>query len=503
VASQEAQIFRSAVTRLLGLQFGDEKLEFLDTVLARRAKETGQDSGSYLRGLDQGPAGSGEAAALAEALTVTETFFLRNGDHFKALVSEALPLRLKACFPHRRLRIVSAACASGEEAYSLAIILKENFPDFAPGDLAITAVDVNPAMLRIAAEGLYSTWSMRETSAALRDKYFRPVGKNFQVREDILDAVRFEHRNLVEPNSDLWRTASLDVVFCRNMLMYLSPEAAVALVSRIARALAPGGYLFLGHAETLRGLSRDFHLCHTHETFYYRRQDGAESTDLPAHQAPPALVEAYEPLSWDPSLSWVESIQRSSQRIADLAGASPRDHAAAALAGVPGESRSLAPILELMGRERFADALESLERMSLGGERDGDVQLLGAVLLANLGRRDEAREACLRLLARDEFNAGAHYVLALCHEHAGDLSAAVEEDRTAVYLDPGFALPLMHLGLLARRAEPWRSRVYLGQALQLLAREDSSRILLFGGGFSRQGLLQICRNALDSCEVAP
>ncbi|HTA16248.1 MAG TPA: protein-glutamate O-methyltransferase CheR [bacterium] len=497
-------MFRSAVTRLLGLQFGDDKLDFLETVLARRAKEAGQDSGSYLRSLEEGPTGKGEAAALAEALTVTETFFLRNGDHFKALVSEALPRRLNASFPRRRLRIVSAACASGEEAYSLAIVLKENFPDFAPGELSITAVDVNPAMLRIAAEGLYSTWSMRETPSAMRDKYFRAAGKNFQLREDILGAVRFEHRNLAEPNSDLWQPSSLDVVFCRNMLMYLSPEAAVALVARIARALAPGGYLFLGHAETLRGLSRDFHLCHTHETFYYRRQDSAEILDLPPPQVPAAVVEPEGPMAWDPSLSWVEAIQRSSQRIADLAGASPaRDQAAAVLAGVPGESRNLAPIFELMGRERFTDALESLERLTQGGERDGDVQLLGAVLLANLGRRAEAREACLRLLARDEFNAGAHYVLALCHEHAGDLAAAVDEDRTAVYLDPGFALPLMHLGLLARRAEPWRSRVYLGQALQLLAREDSSRVLLFGGGFSRQGLLQICRNALDSCEVAP
>ncbi|HTB22547.1 MAG TPA: protein-glutamate O-methyltransferase CheR [bacterium] len=503
MASQEAQIFRSAVTRLLGLQFGDDKLDFLESVLARRAKEAGQDTGSYLRGLAEGPTGSGEAGALAEALTVTETFFLRNGDHFRALVSEAIPRRLQAGLPSRRLRMVSAACASGEEAYSLAMVLRENFPELAPGDLSITAVDINPAMLRLAAAALYSPWAMRETPPAMRDTYFRAVGKNFQVREDIRDAVRFEHRNLVEPNSDLWQPSSLDVVFCRNMLMYLSPEAAVVLVSRIARALAPGGYLFLGHAETLRGLSRDFHLCHTHETFYYRRQDGADILDLSIPRESPAPAAVEPAAAWLGTLSWMDAIQRSSNRIAELAQAAPPgDSSAPPRTGPAAESRNLAPVLELMGRERFADALESLERITQGGQQDGDALLLGAVLQANLGRLAEAREACQRLLVGDEFNAGAHYVMALCREHAGEVAAAAEEDRTAVYLDPSFALPHLHLGLLARKEEPRRSRVYLEQALQLLAREDSSRVLLFGGGFSRQGLLQICRNALDSCEVA-
>jgi chemotaxis protein methyltransferase CheR len=120
--------------------------------------------------------------------------------------------------------------------------------------------------------------------------------------------------------------------------------------------------------------------------------------------------------------------------------------------------------------------------------------------LANAGKLAEAEAACGALLKRDEFNAGAHYVMALCREHAGDWRAAGGHDQTAIYLDPSFAMPHLHMGLLARRADDLvAARRELYQATLLLEREDASRILLFGGGFSRAALIELCQRELKAC----
>src|SRR5262249_52511597 len=145
------------------------------------------------------------------------------------------------------------------------------------------ALDVNPAMLERAARGRYTSWALRETSDELRRRWFQKDARGFVVDERIRAAVTFERQNLVEASQQVLPDAAYDVVFFRNVVMYFPPDAARAVIERLTRALVPGGYLFLGHAETLRGLSQDFQLCHTHDTFYYRAKD-----------APPSSVRAVE-----------------------------------------------------------------------------------------------------------------------------------------------------------------------------------------------------------------
>jgi chemotaxis protein methyltransferase CheR len=133
-------------------------------------------------------------------------------------------------------------------------------------------------------------------------------------------------------------------------------------------------------------------------------------------------------------------------------------------------------------------------------ETDTDVLLLRAVLLLSSGDAVRAEEVCERVLALDELNAEAHYVKALCREHAGDPAAAANHDHYALYLDPTFAMPRLHLGLMAKRAgDAEGARRELARALALLAGEAGSRILLLGGGFGRDALLAFCRAELRAC----
>jgi chemotaxis protein methyltransferase CheR len=493
VRPDQVERFRAAVSRRFGLSFDDTKTSFLEEVLERRAGQAHRSADAYLASFE-GEA-SAELRALLPELTVGETYFFRNKDQFRALAELALPERMRARGSDRRLRILSAGCASGEEPYSLSILLQEHVTD-PSWDVSILAVDVNPGALERAARGRYTTWSLRETEPALERRWFRAEGRDLVLVDAARARVRFEERNLVADDPHLWAPGTYDVVFCRNVLMYLTAESAQGVVERIGHALAPGGYLFLGHAETLRGLSGDFHLRHTHETFYYQRR---ELTDGPEPRSRPVLPAATAPDATPDT--WIQRIQFASDRIEQMTDAR---RSSTPLPAASTATRDLGPALDLLAEERYAEALDSVRALPSEVACDPDAMLLRAVLLTHGGRLRDAEEACARVLEVDELNAGAHYALAVCREGVDDRRGAVEHDQVAIYLDGSFAMPRLHLGLLARkRGDQEAARRELGQAMVLLQREDPSRVLLFGGGFRREALLALCRAELAACGACP
>lgn len=505
LGSAELALFQSAIAERLGLRFDDGRLTFLAEVLARRVQARRLSAGAYLAALVARLEASDELSALARELTVGETYFFRHADQFHAFRDVALPERLSARALSRSLRLLSVGCASGEEPYSLAILLRER--GLEPGfEVAIQGLDLNPDSLAKAAAGLYSPWSLRETPADLRERWFTQEGRDFRLARALRDSVRFAQHNLIADAPTLLQKGATDVIFCRNVLMYFTPAHAVAIVARLARALAPGGFLFLGHAETLRGLSHAFHLRHTHNTFYYQRRDDEDH----------ALDDVTPERSWSSSASpalepkgdwvgpWLDAVARSSERIRELGSNAMAPAAPVPTPAPPSESypppprdNRLEQPLQLLRDDRFADALDAMHRLSPSEKADPAALLLRAALLTHQGDLSEAEGTCHELLRRDDLNAGAHYLLALCNERRGQLPAAVEHDLTAVYLDADFAMPHLHLGLMARkRLDGDTARRELGQALTLLEREEASRLLLFGGGFTRNTLLSLCRSEL-------
>jgi chemotaxis protein methyltransferase CheR len=306
--------FRAAVVQQIGLQFDDAKLAFLSEVLHRRLVRLECTSASYLETL-AGGSQRGELNALARELTVGETYFFRHNDQFRALAEVALPERMRARENSRSLRLLSAGCASGEEAYSLAIVSQETIAD-PSWDVAIRAIDLNPAVLEKAAQARYSSWALREAPANIQRKWFRTESRELVLDDRVRSAVAFGLGNLASDDAAIWQPALYDVIFCRNVLMYFAPEQMCAAVARIAASLAPGGYLFLGHAETLRGISDDFHLCHTHDTFYYRRK--GQLTPSCSKQTRPEKVPVGAP-AIALTTAWVDTIRQASERVASLA----------------------------------------------------------------------------------------------------------------------------------------------------------------------------------------
>ncbi|MFN7145168.1 MAG: CheR family methyltransferase, partial [Myxococcota bacterium] len=190
------------------------------------------------------PPAADEARALLAALTVGETSFHRYVEQFDVFAAAVLT---PAALAGRPLRVLSAGCSTGEEAYTLAMTVREIAPAFV-GRVTIDAFDVNPAAIARARAGRYAPWALRETPASARERWFRDEDGDYVVDPALRALVRFHERNLVEDDPAFWADGAWDAIFCRNVLMYLTPDAARAVVHRLARAIAPGGFLFLGHA---------------------------------------------------------------------------------------------------------------------------------------------------------------------------------------------------------------------------------------------------------------
>ena len=501
--------FRATVARRLGLRFDDSKLDELADVLHRRIEATrSADVESYLCLLGISLA---ELRAVVGHLTIPETYFFRIPDHFRVFQEVVLPERVRAQSATRRLNILSAGCASGDEPYTLAMLVQGR-ADLAGWQVSIRGIDVNAAAIAKGNKGRYSAWSLREIAPTFEKRYFHPQGRDFQLHDSIRGMVSLEEGNLADAQAPFWNPRAYDAIFFRNAFMYLSPEAGQAVVARMAESLAIGGYLFMGPAETLRGVSHDFDLCHTHGTFYYQLRTGrASAGNVSAYSLMPETRTDSRPAlraqmpAEDTGGGWVDAIRQATERIRILTRIPERSRNSdkkplpgpSLAKGMPAD---LSIALELLREERFEQALAALQALPAEAQTSSDVQVLRGVLLANCGDLAQAEHACASALEMDTLNAGAYYVMALCREQADDRRTAMEHFQTAIYLDPSFAMPHLHLGLLAKRAGDLDLAVQeLSQASLLLPREDAPRVLFHGGGFSRDALVELCRRELQGC----
>jgi chemotaxis protein methyltransferase CheR len=489
LTSNELARFASAIATRLGLRVDpDRACELIE----RRATSQREPIATYLDRLDAGD--PSEIRELTSELTVGETYFLRHIEQFRAFADVVVPERLA----RGRLHVLSLGCSSGEEPYSLAMLLREQFP---AARFTIHAIDLNPRSIARARAGRYSRWSLRATSPAFEQRWFQPIDRDVVVVPEIRAAVTFEQANILD-DGVLSIPGRWDVVFCRNMLMYLTEEHADAAIRRIARALAHGGYLFLGHAETLRDRTDEFALCHTHGAFYYQRQTATTTTAVartPVDDTPHAA----------PALptGWYDDIHAASQRVhamIDVALDARPDRMlrTRSVTEPPRPVPDLDDIRELFVQERFGEALAQLDQLrTASGDRD--IAMLRALILTHAGRFAEARETCDGLLALDANSSEANYLLALCCESTGDTDRASQLAQRAADLDPSFAMPRVHLGLLARRDGDRRNASReLIRAIALLEHEPPARLALYGGGFSRQALLGMCRAELAAIGAA-
>jgi chemotaxis protein methyltransferase CheR len=268
---EEFRLLRDFINGFCGLWFDDDASYFLERRLQNRLRERRLTSFlDYYYLLLYGPEREDELARVVDVLTTNETYFFREMNQLNTLTEEIVPEIVQRRGASRRLRIWSAGCSTGEEPYTLAILLLEH-PALANWEKEIFASDISQRVLHAARRGVYTGASFRSTDAAYRERYFEAVdASSSRVAERVRRLVTFGQLNLLAPEQ--WSIlGQFDVILCRNVMIYFNVEGKKQMVEHFHRKLDDGGFLLLGHSESLMNLSTSFTLRHFRHDMVYQK----------------------------------------------------------------------------------------------------------------------------------------------------------------------------------------------------------------------------------------
>lgn len=269
LSDSEFRLFRELIYEECGVSLGVEKRAFLESRLRRRMDELGIKSGYEYYCIITAPNGkSQELPTLLDSLMICETSFFRNQPQFDLLREVVLPdlVAKKVKAGTRLLRVWSAGCSTGQEPYSAVMTLLDSLPDLDSWTIRVFASDLSFTALERAQCGLYRADQLKGVDPQCVARYFRQENGHYVMSEGVRKRVIFDYHNLKHDNG----LRGLDIVFCRNVMIYFDAEGQRKLVNRFANCLVPGGFLFLGHAESLQGLSTRFAMLHRNKGIAYR-----------------------------------------------------------------------------------------------------------------------------------------------------------------------------------------------------------------------------------------
>jgi chemotaxis protein methyltransferase CheR len=447
------------IARNIGLHFPPERMADLQRGLGAAAEEFGfADQARCAEWVLSGTLTRPQLHALASHLTVGETYFFRERRTFEALSNVILPdLIGRRRGREQRLRLWSAACCTGEEAYSLAILLQQLLPDRKEWNVTILATDINERFLHKAAAGVYGEWSFRDCSPLLKERYFtRTADGRHEVAAQIRDAVTFAQLNLAEDSfpSLSTDTNAMDVILCRNLLLYFTPAHAHKLVKKLSNALVDGGWLAVSPSECSQTLFSGFTTVNfPGAVLYHKRsimersvrppatslQEPAAAFELPAATELPAVTQ-------EPATVMADDPLQVAVPPAELSQDLPESVAAAEYAFSQGRYNDAVDTL----RPAFADTAIDISTGRLPAEHEPRAFSVLARAYANQGNLTEALLWTGRWIDSNKVEPAAHYLHAMILQEKGERREARRALQSAVFLQPDFALAHFALGNMAR-----------------------------------------------------
>ena len=272
VTDEETRRFCEFLYRRTGMMFADNKRYYIDRRLAERIAATGSPSFqayfAMLRSDFQH-----EIEHLVNAFTVNETYFYREDHQLRCMTSDLLGGLISRKKPGEAIRIWSIPCSSGEEPYSIAIWMMENWKEVDHYNIEIVGSDIDTRALKAAAEGVYGNRALMRLPPGLIERYFAPEdGEQYRIDPGLRESVQFTPANLIDAQ-DMARFRGFDIVFCRNVLIYFDDAARRIAAENLYDCLLPGGYICLGHSETMSRISPLFDVCRFADAIVYQRPE--------------------------------------------------------------------------------------------------------------------------------------------------------------------------------------------------------------------------------------
>jgi chemotaxis protein methyltransferase CheR len=382
---------------------------------------------SYLQILKGGTGGAVELDVLIEQLTIGETYFFRHREQFDALREIIIPKLIERNQASRRIRIWCAGCSIGAEPYSIAILLKREFATELLGwDVSVLGTDINRKFLETARAGCFDEWAFRSTEPWLRADYFKPLGKTWIIDPGIRASVQFQYHNLLKhPFPSLINNlAALDLIICRNVMIYFDAETYQKVVSNFEESLVDEGWMIVGHAEARPGGFKGMKTIQLPSVTLYQKCKDADSERslLPFEFNVPFLPFTAAPNSPDHLITGFKT---------PSLPAVPRTVSMTGDATPPAD---LAHIRALADRGAFAEALQHCGRMIKKDRLNPKLYFLQGLVLEQLGNHDESEHVLKQALFLDRDFVLAHYYLALLYQRQKNPVAAHRHFKASLQL---------------------------------------------------------------------
>jgi len=451
-----------------GLYFPQERWGDLERGIAAAAPDFNfSDRESCARWLLSAPLTRHMNEVLASHLSVGETYFFREKQSLGIFEEHILPRLLQLRRQNeRRLRIWSAGCCTGEEAYTIAILLDRLIPDLKEWNVTILATDFNPKFLRKAAQGVYGEWSFRDAPGWLRERYFtKGADGRLEILPRIRKMVTFSYLNFAD---DVYpslsnNTGAMDVIFCRNVLMYFTAQRAKQVTGNFHRALVDGGWLIGSPTEASNTLFAAFTPVEFPGAFLYRKMVNAESQML----KPKSQISGHQ----------------FSQSFMEAEAAPP----------------SLPVAQTEPGVVTTAIHAPQADRLPVPQTEEHEAPSRMARSCANQGQLGVALEWCEKAITADKMNPSHHYLLATILQEQGQHDIAIRSLMRALYLNSDFVLAHFALGNLHQSQGRYReAQRYFGNVLLLLRNHPPDETLQEADGLTAGRLAEIATSLLES-----
>jgi chemotaxis protein methyltransferase CheR len=471
--------FKSFLLEHSGLHFSQHNHRILERGLMRRVQALRMESlSAYFDFLTATPDNYDEINKLLGLLTIGETSFFRYRSHRQAVLDYVIPRLMEQNKSHGKLRFWSAGCSTGEEPYSLAIMLLENFPELVDWDIQILATDINKRALRQAREGLYGERSLRMMEEVLKERYFEKVDNYFLLSEQARRMVRFEYLNLQTDHFPAANNATrdIDLLLCRNVLIYFELETIRRIIEKFSQVLRPQGFLFMGHSETMQNVSDQFQRHHQNNAFFYQRKERASIAAGVTESVPARNVRRTETVVQVP---------------AKTALAEPKKVV------LRNPEQLYRDALFAFDHEKFAESAKLFEQILEQQPTNAKALVGKGLLLANQGKNDDARICCARAIKGNDLLPEAYLLRGLILDMEGFLERALVEYQKVLWLDPAFVMAhYLSAKVHGRLADTEKKRRSLRNTIRVLEQAADQAQIPFSGGLSRGVFLEIVRHEL-------
>ncbi len=500
--------FKNHITSRCGLYFKDYDLKDLESALAKRmaACRIGAPE-DYYHLLTAEDRREEEFRELLNLLTVNHTYFFRTEPQFVALKEKILPEILRretragqmpAAAASRdtlhglqrpSLRIWSAGCSTGEEPYSVAMIVREAIPDLADWDVKIFATDVSTGTLDRARAGVYGKNSIRSVSPEYLRKYFsvrqsQGGTQEFCLSDTVKRMVDFEYLNLIEDEYP----GHFDIIFCRNVTIYFELETTIKVLNQFHSGLRDDGYLLIGYSESLQFVSDRFRMEDWQDAIYYRKGP----REAPARAESPLVLH-------DRAEKVLDEISRAEAAAETETGTERPEF----ILPKKDLKEIRVEIIKGIHQKQYSRALSLIEEaLAIDGNQD-DLHYFMAEIYSNQGYFKEAKTYLEKIIAQKPFFAPAHYLMGVICSEENRGEESKRNLKKALYLDKDFVSANFALaGVYKSEGSSQESIREYRNTMKVLGRHAATDIIAYSGGFNAATLASVCRDNIERLKLS-